>query len=60
MECGTPGGVGGIFTNQVMAQILLGEGPDILIVNRGQLETFQEKGVLADLSGIVPGESSGL
>lgn len=45
VECGTPGDAGEIFTNQVMAQILSGEGPDILIVNRGQLETFQEKGV---------------
>lgn len=57
VEAGEPGSDVGVLMNRIMAQLLSGKGPDLLIVNRNQLETFQEKGVLAELSGLIPEET---
>lgn len=45
-----------ILLNQLMAQMSSGEGPDILVLRKDQMETLQDKGVLADLSEAVPKE----
>lgn len=42
--------------NQLMAQMTVGEGPDMLVVQRDQLLLLQEQGVLADLSAVLPKE----
>lgn len=57
VESGEPGSDIGVLMNRVMAQMLSGKGPDLLIVNRPQLEIFQEKGVLAGLSDLIPEET---
>lgn len=57
VEAGEPGSDGGVVMNRIMAQLLSGKGPDVLIMNGIQLETFQEKGVLAELSDLIPGET---
>lgn len=56
VEASNPGDDKGILLNQLMAQMSSGEGPDILVLHRDQMETLQDKGVLADLSEAVPKE----
>lgn len=45
-----------ILLNRLMAQMTMGEGPDILMLSRDQLEILQDKGALASLSDAVPRE----
>ncbi len=42
--------------NQLMARLSMGEGPDLLVVQRQQLEALQDNGVLADLTKLLPDE----
>lgn len=42
------------YHDRIMAEIVAGEGPELLIVNREDLRTLYEKGVLADLSDVLP------
>lgn len=42
--------------NRVLAELSSGKGPDILLVSREQLSILQGKGVLADLSEVLPEE----
>lgn len=42
--------------NRVLAELSSGKGPDILLVGREQLSILQGKGVLADLSKVLPEE----
>ncbi len=41
------------------AQLMSGEGPDMFVMRRGQLETLQAKGVLAELAQYLPEEVTG-
>lgn len=43
--------------DRIMNEIVSGEGPAMLIVNREDMETLYEKGVLADLSDVLPMET---
>ena len=43
--------------DRIMNEIVSGEGPAILIVNREDMETLYEKGVLADISDVLPMET---
>lgn len=43
--------------DRIMNEIISGEGPAILIVNREEMETLYEKGVLADLSDVLSEET---
>lgn len=56
IEAVEPGDDKGLLLNRLMAQMASGEGPDILVLHRRQLEILQERGVLADLSEALPGE----
>ena len=42
--------------NKLMAQISMGEGPDILVLHRDETLTLQEQGALADLTELLPKE----
>lgn len=41
---------------QLIAQLAAGKGPDLLLLNREEMLILQEKGVLADLSEVLPQE----
>lgn len=41
---------------QLIAQLVAGKGPDLLLLNREEMLILQEKGVLADLSEVLPKE----
>lgn len=56
VEVSEPGDDKGIILNRLMAQMSSGGGPDILVLHRSQLETLQDSGVLADLSGALSEE----
>lgn len=43
--------------DRIINEIVSGEGPAMLIVNREDMETLYEKGVLADLSDVLPMET---
>ncbi len=47
---------GEIAMNKLMAQLSVGQGPDILILHRDEMLLLQEKGALADLSELLPQE----
>ncbi len=56
VETCEPGADKTILLNRLMAQVTSGSGPDILVVNRNQMEILQDKGVLAELSQVLPEE----
>lgn len=45
------------YHDRVMAEIVAGKGPEILVVDGEDLKTLYDKGVLADLSGVLPKET---
>lgn len=50
------GAKGEITMNKLMAQLSVGQGPDILILHRDEMLLLQDKGALADLSELLPQE----
>lgn len=47
---------GEITLNRIMAQISMGEGPDMLLLHRDEMLALQDEGALADLTGLLPKE----
>ncbi|MCI9278857.1 MAG: extracellular solute-binding protein [Lachnospiraceae bacterium] len=47
---------GEITMNKLMAQISVGEGPDILVLHQDEMLVLQDKGALADLTELLAGE----
>lgn len=45
------------FRTQIIAELMAGNGPDILYVSREDMELFQERGLLADLRMLVSEET---
>ncbi len=45
------------YRDRILAEIVSGKGPDILLVNRDDMWLLNEKGVLADISGVLPKET---
>ncbi len=45
------------YRDRILAEIVSGKGPDILIVDGNDLRLLNEKGVLADISGVLPKET---
>ncbi len=45
------------YHDRIMAEIVAGKGPEILLVDRKDLQILSDKGVLADLSGVLPKET---
>ena len=45
------------YRDRIMAEMAAGKGPDILYVNRDDMMLLQEKGVLCDLSDMIPRET---
>ena len=40
--------------DRIMSEIVSGNGPELLVVNRKDMETLYEKGVIEELSGVLP------
>lgn len=45
------------YHDRIMAEIVAGKGPEILLVDRKDLQILFDKGVLADLSGVLSKET---
>lgn len=45
------------YRNRVMAELAAGKGPDVLFVTREDMLLMQEKGMLCDLSDMIPQET---
>ncbi len=57
VETGESGEDRDILLNRLMIRMQSGEGPDILVLSRKQLEILQSKGMLADLSDMIQEET---
>lgn len=47
------------YRNRVMAEMVMGKGPDILFVHQEDMILLQEKGLICDLSELIPQEIQG-
>ncbi len=52
----TPEGDRDLALAKTVTEVSGGEGPDLFVLRRDELETFHEKEILADLSGVLPEE----
>lgn len=45
------------FRDRIMAELVAGKGPELMVVSESDLQLMAEKGLLMDISSMIPGET---